>query len=39
MNPKVFGHALKRLKPHLTEGQRGTGINKAWAWIGIGLLA
>ena len=37
MNSKAFGHALKRLRPHITEGQRATGGRKVWVWNGIGL--
>jgi putative DNA primase/helicase len=35
MNPQNFGRAIKRLRPNVGEGQRGS--NKEWFYTGIGL--
>lgn len=37
MNKKAFGRALKRIRPHLTDGQRSVGGNTTWCWLGIGV--
>lgn len=37
MNNKAFGHALKRVRPNIEEGQRTVNGVKLWAWIGMEL--
>lgn len=38
MTPNLFGRALKRHRPNVTEAQRVMGGNVVWCYVGIGLL-
>ncbi len=39
LTPTAFGRTMRRLRPHLTDGQRTVGGKLQWVWIGLGLRA
>jgi putative DNA primase/helicase len=37
MNKRAFGRAVKRVLPHVEDGQKSIGGKMTWCWLGLGL--